>query len=544
MLKSLDLFGFKSFADRTTFDFAPGVTCVVGPNGSGKSNVVDGLKWLLGDQSAKSLRGKEMTDVIFNGSAGRKPAGYAEATLTFDNSKGHLASEHREVLIGRRLYRSGESEYLINRQPVRLKDVRDLFLGSGAGTAAYSIIEQGRVDALLQTTTQNRRVVFEEAAGISRFNQRKQDALRRLERVGQNLVRLTDIVDEVKSQLDSVRSQAGKAARFREYSEELRRLRIGLAADDYRSMTEQLASIKEQNDQIDLRVKDLTEQHQAAEAEQSAIDSKVAELEDQLRGAEKRSAENRESIAGHEATILHQNARQAELNSELERLQQQQSELSTRARQAVGELEETTGTVQQFEEQVTTRQEELARQSEELRLLSDMIHEAREILEQDRARQLELLQLISILTNRKSSRRSTFDTQELTLRRLDQRTDQLRLEESKYLAELEVARLDLQAATDRLTALREEVRSARARRSETLELIETAQNAVRDQRERRSALEARRGLLEDLEQRQEGARHRLQGNPRPRPNPMSLLEHDPWQRRRSADRCSRRCRPP
>jgi chromosome segregation protein len=173
MLKALELFGFKSFADRTRFEFAPGVTCVVGPNGSGKSNVVDAIKWILGDQSPKSLRGKEMTDVIFNGSSNRKPAGLAEATLTFDNTKRFLGVDADEVHIGRRIYRSGEAEYLINRVPARLKDIKELFLGTGAGTAAYSIIEQGRVDQLLQATNVARRLVFEEAAGISRFKVKK-----------------------------------------------------------------------------------------------------------------------------------------------------------------------------------------------------------------------------------------------------------------------------------------------------------------------------------------------------------------------------------
>ena len=150
MLKSLDLFGFKSFADRVRFDFDPGVTCVVGPNGSGKSNVVDAIKWLLGDQSAKSLRGSEMLDVIFNGSAGRGPSGFSEAVLTFDNSTGLIPFAAREVAVGRRLYRTGESEYLLNGEAVRLKDVRSLFMGTGAGSAAYSIIEQGRVGQILQ----------------------------------------------------------------------------------------------------------------------------------------------------------------------------------------------------------------------------------------------------------------------------------------------------------------------------------------------------------------------------------------------------------
>src|SRR5690606_35473837 len=146
MLKSLELFGFKSFADRTRFDFHTGLTGVVGPNGSGKSNVVDSIKWILGDQSAKSLRGKEMTDVIFNGASGRKGSAFAEATLTFDNSSRFLPIDAAEVHIGRRIHRNGDSEYLINRATARLKDIRDLFLGTGAGSASYCIIEQGRVD--------------------------------------------------------------------------------------------------------------------------------------------------------------------------------------------------------------------------------------------------------------------------------------------------------------------------------------------------------------------------------------------------------------
>src|SRR5438874_7941378 len=195
MLKRLELVGFKSFADRTQFDFSDGVTGIVGPNGSGKSNIVDAVRWVLGEQSAKSLRGGEMADVIFNGSAVRKSLGLAEVTMTFDNARRVLATEADEVQISRRVYRSGEGEYLINQQPSRLKDIKDLMLGSGAGAGAYAIIEQGRVENLLQASNQERRIIFEEAAGISRFKARKIETLRRLERVDLNLQRLLDIIE-------------------------------------------------------------------------------------------------------------------------------------------------------------------------------------------------------------------------------------------------------------------------------------------------------------------------------------------------------------
>jgi chromosome segregation protein len=244
MLKSLEIFGFKSFADRIRFDFSPGVTGVVGPNGSGKSNVVDAIKWILGDQSPKSLRGREMTDVIFNGASGRKPSNFAEATLTFDNSSGFLPIPAAEVQIGRRINRDGAAEYRMQGAPARLKDIRDLFLGTGAGSASYCIIEQGRVDQLLQANLAARRLVFEEAAGISRFKSRKVDAERKLERVDQHLARLTDIVEEVQTQLATIRSQAVKAAKYRQVSEQLRELWLGLAADQFRDSAAKLATLE------------------------------------------------------------------------------------------------------------------------------------------------------------------------------------------------------------------------------------------------------------------------------------------------------------
>jgi chromosome segregation protein len=167
MLKALELIGFKSFADKTRFEFPSGITVIVGPNGSGKSNIVDAVKWVLGEQSAKSLRGKDMADVIFKGSGvgGRRVLNTAEATIVIDNSEGRIPLDAPEVHVTRRVYRSGEGEYLINRQPCRLKDVRDLFRGTGVGTDAYSLIEQGKVDSLLQASPRDRRAIFEEAAG-------------------------------------------------------------------------------------------------------------------------------------------------------------------------------------------------------------------------------------------------------------------------------------------------------------------------------------------------------------------------------------------
>src|SRR6266446_3391815 len=246
MLSALELNGFKSFADKTRFEFSQGITAVVGPNGSGKSNVVDAIKWVLGEQSVKSLRGKEMVDVIFNGSATRRPLNSAETTLVFDNSDGQLPIDAAEVHITRRVYRSGEGEYLINHQPSRLRDIRDLFAGTGAATEAYSVIEQGKVDVMLQASPRDRRAIFEEAAGISRFKAKKLESLRRLERVEQNLLRLSDIVDEVDNRLRGVRAQASKARRFKEHSDRLQALRTQVGLADWRKLTDKLARLEEE----------------------------------------------------------------------------------------------------------------------------------------------------------------------------------------------------------------------------------------------------------------------------------------------------------
>jgi chromosome segregation protein len=330
MLKALELSGFKSFADRTRFEFPSGISVVVGPNGSGKSNIVDAVKWVLGSQSAKSLRGKEMTDVIFNGCASRGPLGTGEVTLTLDNADGRLAIEAKEVHVTRRVYRSGEGEYLINKQPCRLKDIKELLATTGMTTEAYCIIEQGKVDALLQSSPRDRRVIFEEAAGISQFKAKKAIAARRMERVDQNLLRLSDIVDEVESRLRSVRSQAGKARRYRECTERLQQLRTEVGLFDWRTLTKQLTGRERQ-------LADL----QARAAEQSAslaqTESQAEQFEKQLeaniavqRELEAAASATREEIAALQATAQNHVIRRVELEEDIARIGDQLEAMQSR----------------------------------------------------------------------------------------------------------------------------------------------------------------------------------------------------------------------
>ncbi|MGI9457512.1 MAG: chromosome segregation protein SMC [Aeoliella sp.] len=329
MLKALELTGFKSFAERARFEFHEGVTVVVGPNGSGKSNVVDAIKWVLGSQSAKSLRGSEMTDVIFNGSSSRGALHTAEVTLLLDNSAGHYHSESRfggetrEVAITRRVYRSGEGEYLINGSACRLRDIRDLLAGSGIGTEAYSIIEQGKVDALLQASPRDRRAIFEEAAGISRFRAKRQEAARRLARVEQNLLRLSDIVDEVESQLRSVRMQAGKAQRYRDGANRLKQLRTQIGIADWNHLSERLEHVSSELNQFLTEHNGRREWIAAAEREMPQIDAAMQLAQDRCEKLDVILSGLREKIVVRKATESGLLARQQDLEANCQRLEQQ-----------------------------------------------------------------------------------------------------------------------------------------------------------------------------------------------------------------------------
>jgi chromosome segregation protein len=295
MLKALELVGFKSFAEKTRFEFPDGITVIVGPNGSGKSNVVDAIKWVLGAQSAKALRGQDMADVIFKGAAtgGRKPANSAEATLVFDNSQNSFPVDTPEVHVTRRVYRSGEGEYLINGQPCRLKDIKDLFRGTGVGVDAYSLIEQGKVDRMLQASAKDRRIIFEEAAGISRYKAKRVEAERRLQRVEQNLLRLSDLVREMDERLQRLQSQASKAQRYRAMNERLQTLRTQMAVADWTAIVAQcnkaqqeLESLRQDEANLSQSLQNCLTRIQATELEMHEIGREASTVEQSLRGTQ------------------------------------------------------------------------------------------------------------------------------------------------------------------------------------------------------------------------------------------------------------------
>jgi chromosome segregation protein len=504
MLKRLELVGFKSFADKTVFDFGDGITAIVGPNGSGKSNIVDAVRWILGEQSAKSLRGGEMADVIFNGSASRRSFGVAEVTMTFDNARGRLGMDAPEVQITRRVYRTGEGEYLINGQICRLKDIKDLFLGSGAGTDAYCIIAQGKVDVLLQASTRDRREIFEEAAGISRFKAKKVETLRKLERVDQNLQRVRDIIDEVEKQLRTVKLQASKAQRYQEYSERLKELRVALGLDEFHRLSQALEQETRTLEQLRGELDQHAARAGACEAEAERLEIFLADLEDSLHDGETALARVLQQIGAEEATWTRESTLSADLEAELGRTRRRLAELAghvtalaATAGQAAREHAEADSQAAQQRREVESRNALLAETRSRLDAL-------RTQLAQDQAEHLEQMRRAAHRQNEAVAAHAQLDNLRRERDRLRLRTEQA----AENLASIDVELEELVAAdtqvNDKLADARRRLQEARQEYERLGQLRDRTGERISELRQERSGLASRAGVLDGLIRSREG----------------------------------------
>jgi len=289
-IKQLEIRGFKSFLDKTVIELPEGISAVVGPNGCGKSNIVDAIRWVLGEQSAGRLRGRQMEDVIFSGANGRKPFGMAEVSLVFSNENGHSPPAYRgfsEIMVTRRLFRSGESEYLINKTPCRLKDIHEVFWDTGLGNRNYSVIEQGKVSSIIDMKPEERRTLLEEAAGVSKYKNRKREALQKMDQAQQNLVRLNDILTEVSRQLNSLKRQAAKARRYEIIKQRVRTLELSLAFNDFGVLRNTGADLRSRSDQLDKERERYQIQWIATKTQLEAVRLQFQEQEDAIRDQDK-----------------------------------------------------------------------------------------------------------------------------------------------------------------------------------------------------------------------------------------------------------------
>ncbi|MDP4995254.1 MAG: AAA family ATPase, partial [Akkermansiaceae bacterium] len=364
-LKTLEIQGFKSFADKTVFEFAEGVTGIVGPNGCGKSNVVDAIRWVLGETSAKALRGGEMADVIFNGTEKRKPLGMAEVTLTMADCEESLKVDFNEVAITRRVFRDGRSEYRLNGTLCRLRDFHDLFMDTGIGRTAYSIMAQGQIDQILSSKPEERRAVFEEAAGITKFKREKKDALRKLEYTEANLLRVSDVLAEQERRMNSLKRQVAKARRFQSLSTDHRVLDTHLAHKRFveitaerAELTNSIRSLDAQDSHLERQLPEKEETVSEARSAARLFESELAELRQQLNT-------HQNALAAAQARIAFNNERKSELEG---RISQNHSDISsTREKLAQQEFDFTAANeaLDQLTRRIAEQELELQKQEEQ-----------------------------------------------------------------------------------------------------------------------------------------------------------------------------------
>ena len=310
-LKALEIQGFKSFPDKTVLTFGEDITAIVGPNGSGKSNISDAIRWVMGEQSTRVLRGGKMEDVIFGGTAKRKQTGYAEVSLVLDNTSHIFDMDESEVMVTRRYYRSGESEYYINRRSVRLKDVNELFMDTGLGREGYSIIGQGKIDEILSVKSADRREVFEEAAGISRYRHRKEEAERKLERTDENLVRINDKISELELQVEPLREQSEKAKKFLVLRDEMRGLEISVWLDT-------LERIRTNNIKLEADYQEAVRQREEVRVAQEKAYAAAEKFSQQMREKDVEADRLRFEIQGRQAQMNELESAIAVLKSNIE----------------------------------------------------------------------------------------------------------------------------------------------------------------------------------------------------------------------------------
>jgi len=502
-LEKVVLNGFKSFADKTEFSFEHQITAIVGPNGCGKSNVVDAVKWVLGSQSPKQLRSGQMADVIFSGSSSRKPSGMAQVSLLFSDVRG-LGLEQDELEISRRLYRSGESEYLMNGRPCRLRDIREMFMDTGIGVNAYSIIEQGQIDQLLSASKVDRRVIFEEAAGISRFKAQKKEALRKLDRTEQNLLRLADIVAEVQRQLRSVKLQAGKARNYLDYAERLKHLRVHFSLGEYDRIVHDRQEKRRLLDEVEACFGQVAAEVSRSDARLSEIGSQLLASETQINrwdntlvAVTSKIDQQRERIGFLRHRTAEAMERKAQALEQIRALEQRRDRLGREAVEARRSLDE-----------VSRRYEE---QHGALKAIDEAVEEAsrrlgglRAELEDEKSGIIDIVRRTAQLHNEIQSMSTYRDTLSGQMSRLSDRAEAARAQLGELLtqkAHHEAKLRDIAAVLADLQAGLE----AKRRQMEALDAeLAVATDALAEAKERRSGLLSELAVLRDMEANREG----------------------------------------
>ena len=503
-LKSLTIQGFKSFPERTVIEFHKGVTAIIGPNGSGKSNVTDAIRWVLGEQSVRTLRGARMEDVIFTGTQSRRAMSFAEVTMTLDNSDQMLPLEYSEIQITRRLYRSGESEYLMNNTLCRLKDIAALFMDTGLGRDGYSIVGQGRVDDILSHRSEDRRKIFEEASGIVKYKTRKEETERKLAQTEQNLIRINDLIDELADRLEPLAEQASAARQYLNLRDELKSLEVALMLD---TLDQYQAQLKEAHAEKDLLLNDLDNADQALvdlKTENRRTVEKLAALEQTIEAAQKKAARLTEVMAElkSKAALTEEKKIQLEKTCDLaaqeeETLQKSIDDLDLELRQR--EKRETTLLAQE-----KRYRGELEQAQEEMALLLQTLDEADKDIEAKKVKRDQLLEKLFEARNQLTETQSQTHLVDSRRRSIEQEVRELISDRDRLNLLLEENQEQINQIEKEKTTLTDSRSLCQRKLDEASQKLDDLRDALDSDRQTLQNSQYRRRTLQDLERNFEG----------------------------------------
>ena len=433
-LKRLEMQGFKSFADKTVLEFMPGITSVIGPNGSGKSNISDAIRWVLGEQSMKSLRGSKSEDIIFAGTQNRKSLGFAEASLVFDNTDGKLPVEYTEVTVTRKIYRSGESGYYINKTPCRLKDVLELFMDTGIGKDGYSIIGQGKIDEILSNKSEDRRHIFEEAAGIVKYRVRKVESEKKLEHTKLNLLRINDILSEIESNIEPLRIQSEKARKFLDLREELKSIEVGLFVYNIESYKEKLQKViedneilKSQNEEASNKMQEISDLKEKLKQEIDDITNNIENMQNLGFESEKEKERLNSEINISKERITNNKENDNRYNAEIEEIKLRIKDLEEEKKAKLDKKNNLFTNKEKFQKELEEKEKELEEANKKLSSKELEIEEKKKI--------------VSDNTDAKYEKQANISTIEANLENIEKRKKQIATEIDFNISELDSTRL-------------------------------------------------------------------------------------------------------
>lgn len=401
-LKRLELQGFKSFADKTILEFMPGITTVIGPNGSGKSNISDAIRWVLGEQSMKSLRGSKAEDIIFAGTQNRKSLGFAEASLVFDNSDTKLPIEYTEVTVTRKLYRSGETGYFINKIPCRLKDILELFMDTGIGKDGYSIIGQGKIEEILSNKSEDRRHIFEEAAGIVKYRARKEESEKKLEQSKLNLLRVNDIISEIESNIDPLKAQSEKAKQYLELKQQLKEKEVGLFVYQIQNNKEKINQVEEeesifsnQNQEATAKMEQVAKQKEEIKEKIDTITNQIEQMQQLGFEGEKQKEKRNADIKIAQERIENNKQNNSRFETEIQQLQEKTQELEQEKQGKQDKKQNLAKNKEKYQKELEEKEKELQRLTQNLSEKEKEVEGKKQQVQQATDRKYELSNLIS-----------------------------------------------------------------------------------------------------------------------------------------------------